>query len=378
MDIMISAGEASGDLIASHLVTQLKKLQPEIALFGMGGPKMREAGVAILQPAETIAVNGVVEMLRHYLILRRAMKRMQTLIVERKPALLILVDYPGFHLRLAEFAKKQGVKVLYYVSPKIWAWGGKRIYRIAKCVDAMAVVFPFEEALYKEIGVQVRYVGHPLIEFAKTTHSLQTLKQQQGIPLDALVIGLFPGSRRSEITQILPEMLRAASLLQQQYPQVHWLLPVASFLSQAWIQSTLASYPQLSIRCVEGSDYDAMASCDLAIAASGTVTLELALLTIPMVVVYRVHSITYHLLKRLLTIDTIALPNILAKRRIVVELVQRDFTAGRVASEVTDLIENSQKMMQQKQDLKQLQETLMTDHSPATNAAQFALEVLAS
>ena len=313
--IMIVAGEDSGDIHGASLVRAIHRLNPRTRFFGMGGHRMREAGVDMIVDASQTAVVGVTDVLVNLRVILRIMKRLRSAIGELKPDLLILIDYPGFNLRLAKSAKKMGTVILYYISPKVWAWGKRRIATIRRCIDKMAVIFPFEEPMYKNAGVDVSFVGHPLLDIIRTKYQHGEALQRLGLRKNMTTVALLPGSRRAEVNRLLPEMLKAAVLIKDERPETQFVLPLADSISPESIASMMDA-KQVTVHIVQNDTYDALAVSDIAIVASGTATLETALLDVPMVIVYRVSAITYYLAKLAVRIDHLGLINILAGRTV--------------------------------------------------------------
>jgi lipid-A-disaccharide synthase len=332
--IMIVAGEASGDLHGASLVKEANRLDPSLSFFGIGGPRMRDAGVETLVDASQMAVVGLVEVIAHFNVISRAYLTLKRIITSNPPDLLILIDYPDFNLRVARLAKRAGVRVLYYISPQVWAWRVGRVKKIGRVVDRMAVVFPFEVPFYEREGVPVTFVGHPLVDTVHPTMPRTEAQVLFGLDPAAKTVGLFPGSRTSEIARLLPVILESARLLKERFPDLQFILPLASSLTMADLAPIL-SRSRLDVKVVEGRGYDVMQVCDAIITVSGTVTLEIALIGVPMVIIYRVSPLTYEVGKRLIRVDHIGICNIVAGERVVPELVQHDAEPARIAAEIT-------------------------------------------
>jgi lipid-A-disaccharide synthase len=330
---MIVAGEASGDHHGAAVARALQQQLGQVDIFGIGGVRMREAGVRTLVDAAEMAVVGLVEVLAHFPTIYGAFAQMAGILKAQPPDLLILIDYPDFNLRLAKVAKRHGVKVLYYISPQIWAWRAGRVRTIGRRVDQMAVVFPFEVPFYERAGVPVAFVGHPLLESVVLTADRATLQREFALDPDRPVIGLFPGSRRSEVRGLFPTILETAKLLQERHPAVQFILPLASSLTLADIEPQLAA-AGLTVTVIEGRPHAVMQVCDAIVTVSGTVTLEIALVGTPMVIIYKVSPLTYQVGKRLIQVDHIGLCNIVAGERVVPELIQHDAEPGRIATEL--------------------------------------------
>jgi len=331
--VMIVAGEASGDLHGSNLVKEALRLDPTLSFFGIGGPHMREAGVETLVDSSEMAVVGIVEVLAHFGVIYRAYATLKRIITANPPDLLILIDYPDFNMLVAKVAKRAGVKVLYYISPQVWAWRTGRVKKIARLVDRMAVVFPFEVPFYEKAGVPVTFVGHPLADRVQPTMTRDKAFTSFGLDPSRRVVGLFPGSRRGEIARHLPLILESAKLLKDRYLGIQFILPLASSLTDADIAPQLAS-SGLEVVVVRDKVYDVMQVCDAIVTVSGTVTLEIALMGVPMVIIYTVSPLTYEVGKRLIRVEHIGICNIVAGKRVVPELIQHEVTADRLAQEI--------------------------------------------
>jgi len=334
---MIVAGEASGDLHGANLVREARKLDPAVSFFGIGGPRMREAGVETLVDSSQMAVVGLIEVIAHFDVISRAYLTLKKIISSDPPDLLILIDYPDFNLRIARLAKKAGVRVLYYISPQVWAWRVGRVKKIGRVIDRMAVVFPFEAPFYEREGVPVTFVGHPLVDAVRPTMSRADAQSLFGLVPASKTVGLFPGSRRSEVTRLLPVILESAKLLKEGFPDLQFILPLASSLTMGDIAPVLSS-SGLRVKVVEKLGYDVMQVCDAAITVSGTVTLETALMGVPMVIIYRVSPLTYEIGKRLIKVEHVGLCNIVAGERVVPELIQHDAEPERIAAEIAGML----------------------------------------
>jgi len=336
--VMILAGEASGDAHAAEFVEQLRLEQPDIELSGMGGQAMQKAGVDVFFDSSIIAVVGLVEVLHHWGDIKKAMEIVKRHLDETRPDLRVLVAYPEFNLKMARHARQLGIKVLFYISPQVWAWREGRVKTIRERVDMMAVVFPFEETFYQKHQVPVRYVGHPLNDEVRASAERDILLQEFGLKPANKTVGLFPGSRQSEIRRLLPIILESAAQLKQQHPELQFLLPIASTLSADDIKPYLDDYQALSITLVSDRSYDVMEACDAIITVSGTVTLEIALLGKPMVIINKLAWLSYHIIKRMFKLDYIGLCNIVANERLVPELIQRDAQAGKIVTEIEKML----------------------------------------
>lgn len=338
--IMIIAGEASGDLHGSSLVRESLSLDPSLQFFGIGGSLMRAEGVQTLVDAREMAVVGIVEVIAHFPTIFRAFRKMERILKQNPPDLLILIDYPDFNLRLAKVAKSAGVKVLYFISPQVWAWRVGRVKKIAKLVDHMAVVFPFEVSFYEKEGVPVSFVGHPLVDSVHPLVSLEETRGTFGIDPNSRIVGLFPGSRKQEIRKHLPILLESALLLKERFPDLQFILPLASSLERSDVAQYLDS-SAVAVTLIKGRGHDVIQACDAIISVSGTVTLEIALLGVPMVIIYRVSPLTYLLAKWLIRVDHVGLCNIVAEKRVVREMIQHQATPKSIAEEITRILSDS-------------------------------------
>lgn len=330
---MIVAGEASGDLHGSNLVRAALRLDPSLSFFGIGGERMRAAGVDTLVDSSEMAVIGLVEVLAHFDVIARAFLKLRKILTSDPPDLLILIDYPDFNLLLARVARKAGVKVLYYISPQVWAWRVGRVKKIARLVDRMAVVFPFEVPFYESAGVPVTFVGHPLADIVRPTMSRSDALDAFGLDPARRTVGLFPGSRRGEVARLFPVIMESAALLKARYPDLQFILPLAPSLTMADIGPRLAA-SGLAVKVVRDNIYDVMQVCDAIVTVSGTVTLEIALMGTPMVVIYKVSPLTYEVGRRLIKVDHIGICNIVGEERVVPELIQHEASAERIAAEI--------------------------------------------
>ena len=360
--IFIIAGEASGDEHAAKLIYDLKKeTNHELTFSGIGGQSMTDAGVKILYPLAQYGVTGFSEVLKQFKHIRSAYKLAKNHILENKIDLLILIDYPGFNLRFAKFAKTQGVKILYYISPQIWAWKAKRIHTIKKYVDVMAVILPFEKILYEKAGIPCYFVGNPLTETTKLHQTPDQLKVKHNLNQSKKIIGLLPGSRKNEIKTLLPIMLDAANKLETKKPQsLQFVLPVASSLKEAMFQPYLSFYPELDLKLIStnNSGIEIICCSESIMTASGTASLQAALLHKPMVIVYKTTPLTFLVATQVIRCAYIGLINLLAHRMIVPELIQRDLTSHHLAEELYRFISDKQYNHKIEQRLKKISKML--------------------
>jgi len=354
---MILAGEASGDAHAAEFVEEIKQLRPDIRLTGMGTTLMKKAGVDIFFDSASIAVVGIIEVLRHWGEIKKAMNLVKTALEETKPDLLILVDYPEFNLKMARHAKTLGIKVLFYISPQIWAWRPKRIHKIGRSIDHMAVLFKFEQAYYEKANIPVSFVGHPLVDKVKGNIEPKQARDNLGLDQSDITIGLFPGSRKSEIHQLLPLMLETAQLMQQRNPALKFILPVASTLDYDAIYQQ-CEQSAVEVQLTRDDIYDLIPCCNAIVSCSGTVTLEIALLNTPMCLVYKISWLSYQIMSRLILIPHIGLANIVANKLIVKELLQDDATPQTITTELFRLLEDESYRSQVVSDLSKVRENL--------------------
>jgi lipid-A-disaccharide synthase len=342
---MMLAGEASGDAHAAEVVERLRALHPSIRVSGMGSERMKAAGVELFFDAASIAVVGIVEVLRHWGEIKQAMAMVRTRLEQDRPDLLVLVDYPEFNLKMARHAKALGIPVLFYISPQVWAWRPKRIRKIGESIDHMAVLFRFEEDFYRRAGIPVSFVGHPLVDKVKPSTDAASERARLGIPDGARVVGLFPGSRRSEIARLLPLLLDTAEWLRQRHDDLHFLLPVAETLDHAAIEAECARR-KLPLTLTRDRLYDVIPACDAIASCSGTVTLEIALLETPLCIVYRMSWLSWQIMSRLVTIEHIGLANIVGAGGAVRELLQNDATPQAIGGEIEALLDDGQHRQQ--------------------------------
>ncbi|MBD3610358.1 MAG: lipid-A-disaccharide synthase [Gammaproteobacteria bacterium] len=371
---MVVAGEASGDLHAANFVKAAKHIQPDLYFYGIAGPKMREQGVEAIHDASELAVMGFVEPLLQYRRLMRVLNHMKQVVCEDKPDLLVLTDYPGFNLRLAEAAKACGVKVLFYISPQVWAWRQGRVKKIGERIDKMAVIFPFEAAFYEKFNVPVRYVGHPLVDEVKPSISREAAFNKFGLDPTRPVIGLFPGSRRAEIKRLMPLMLESAERILDSHPDAQFILPIASGIRREMIQPCLDK-SAIKVTLVDGQSYDVAQTCNAIVTASGTATLEIAMLGIPMVITYRVAWLTYAIIRRMLKIPHVGLANIVAGEEVARELIQEAATADNISNEINRLLSDDNYVADIKDKLSGIKDK-MGESGGSENLAKLALEML--
>jgi lipid-A-disaccharide synthase len=344
-EVMIIAGEASGDLHGARLVRSMCAIEPSLQFSGVGGPELQKAGVDLLFDAARISVVGLFEVLTHLRDILAARRAIIQRLAASRPSLLILIDFPDFNLSLAKHAQKLGIPVFYYISPQVWAWRSGRVKTIGRLVKKIGVILPFEEDFYRDRGVEAHYVGHPLLDSVTVNKDRQQFCAEQGIDPNKKLVGIVPGSRVKEVERLLPVFLDAAKQFTAHLPgSPTFLIPLAPTLSESEIrQSGLIPFENdLDIRIIKDQRYDLMAACDLVIAASGTVTLELLLLNTPMVVAYKLSPLSYFFGRFIVKGDYFSLVNLIGNRPIVPELLQDDANPARISAEMERLLFDEQ------------------------------------
>lgn len=372
MKIMFSAGEASGDTHGASVAKALLEKYPEAQLFGMGGDLMKQAGVNIIYDIQQLGFIGIVEILKHLPTFFKLRSFLKEAMLREKPDVLVCIDYPGFNMKLAKVAKKLHIPVVYYIAPTIWAWNKGRGKDIAKTVAKVASIFPFEAEAYREFGVDVEFVGNPLVDIVHPTMPVEAALAHFGADTTSRNILLMPGSRKQEVEGLLPTMLAAAERLYENHKDLKFFLPRAHTIPREDIDKILQGY-SVPVTVTEGYNYDLMQICTACIAASGTATLETALMNVPTVLIYKVASLTYVIGKLLVNIDHIGLPNIMAKRRIIPELLQGEVTPENVERELANILDHEAVYTQMKADLAQVKVEL-----GAPGAVQRVADVIAS
>ena len=335
--IFMVAGEVSGDLHGSHLMEAIRRLDPEVQFVGVGGEAMERRGMRLLCHSHSLSVVGITEVLLKLRFILKVLRELKASLDRERPDLIILIDFPDFNLRLAKAGHQRGIPVLYYISPQVWAWRPGRVKQIARWVKKMVVFFPFEVPIYNAAGVDVEWVGHPLLDIVKPSLSREEAFKRFALDPERPTIGLLPGSRTQEVERLLPALLSAARILQREIPSLQFIIPLASGIRKEtlspWIQS--ASLP---VKLVEGCTYDVMSLSELLIMASGTATLEGAILERPMVIIYRVSFLSYWIGRALVHVNHIGLVNLVAGKGIVPELLQDDVNPERIASEALRIL----------------------------------------
>ncbi len=371
---MIVAGEASGDLHGGNLVRAMREIDPAISFYGVGGARMRMAGVELVADVADMAVVGLTEVVFKLGKILRVRRRLKTLMKEAPPDLVILIDYPDFNLPLARAARKQGIRVLYYISPQVWAWRKGRIETIRKTVDRMVVILPFEEKFYRDAGMEVAFVGHPLLDEISTKYARPEALNRFGLREESITVAILPGSRQNEVASLLPEMLRACCILTEKVSPLQFVLPIAGTLYPNFVREILRRFP-VRVNVIRDDIYDVIAVSDAAIVASGTATLETALLETPMVVVYKVSGVSYAIGRRCIRVKYISLVNLIAGRAVVPELIQSEANPERIAAEVREIVTRPEKAREMKNALAGIREKLGTPGA-SRRTARIACDML--
>lgn len=355
--IILVAGEASGDMHAAHLVDAIKKLSPGTKFSGLGGTRMQEAGVELYEDLTQYAVVGFAEVLKQYKNFKNAFNLILDKIEIVKPDCVILVDYPGFNLRLAPKIKKLGIKVIYYISPQIWAWKKNRVFHIKKNVDRMLVLFDFEKTLYDKYEVPCDFVGHPLIDATHIHKSKEECLRNIGLEDYKLTVGLLPGSRLKEIERHLPVMLDTAALLKTRFPMVQFVVVKAPTIARAFLDQYIKE-SVVTVKVAEQNNYEAINACDICMVASGTATLETGILGKPMVVIYKTSLVTWLLAKLFVKIPYIGLINVIANEKIVPECIQHQARPELIAARLETIFTNEILIQEIKDKLRKAKESL--------------------
>ncbi|MBN1475010.1 MAG: lipid-A-disaccharide synthase [Syntrophaceae bacterium] len=339
-NILIVAGEASGDMYGADLVKEMLKIYPDLRFYGIGGTKLKEAGVELIADAAQISVVGLTEVFSKLSNFFKVIKKLKNRLDALKPALVILIDFPDFNLNIvARQAKKRNIKIFYYISPQVWAWRKGRIKQIKKLVDKMAVILPFEVDLYAKNNFPVNYVGHPLVDIVKINVSKEKARIKLGLSEDKTTIGLLPGSRTAEIKSLLPEMMQAAQILKKNIKNAQFILPQADTLDEAIIEGIISKY-DIEVKVIAGRTYEAISCCDLAVVTSGTATLETGLLGVPMIIVYKVSLLSYLIGRLVINVKNIGLVNIIAGKTVVPEFIQKEANGRKIAAEALAILES--------------------------------------
>lgn len=370
--ILISAGEASGDEYAARLAVRLRERWPDADLFGCTGPKMRDAGVRTIVDAAKLAVVGLVEVVAHIPRIYGEFRRLVAEAERERPDLAILTDSPDFHLRLAKRLKKQRIPIVYLVAPQVWAWRQGRVRIMRRVLDKVLCIFPFEEDFFRRRGVNSIYIGHPLTAYLRTSNTREEFFRKHRLPLDRPLISVLPGSRRGEAARHMPALLETVDRLYRE-KAASFLLPASATTGAAFFRERLGNAPVLVI---EGETTDAIAHSDLALAASGTVTVQAALLGTPMVTFYRVTGVSWVLGKLLVNVPFYCMVNLVAGRKVVPELMQDEMTGERLAAEASRLLNDEAALRRMRQDLREVANRLTTVGDPMDRAADAVAQLI--
>ncbi len=376
--IFIVAGEASGDLHASKLIQEMKKQTPNIEIVGIGGDKMIEAGARILIHQSKIAVMGVVEIAACIKHIRYALKVSKDYLSNNKPDLLILIDYPGFNLILAKYAHKLGIPVFYYICPQIWAWRKGRVKKLKRYVTKAAVILPFEEKFLKTHGIDATFVGHPLLDVVTMEDNAIKKLTQANIDIKKRIITLLPGSRYGEVKRIFPNLVKSIDIIRQELSDTEAVVGLAPSIDKNFLIDIIKKVDIKLLQYIKfynGNIYNLIGCSELVLAASGTVTLEAAILEAPLIVVYILNSVSYILARLLVDVPYVSLVNLVANKKIVPELLQKEANSLNIAKYAIDLLKNKNKISTMRQELKQVKE-LLGSKGAAKRAAQIALSMI--
>ena len=373
--VVVVVGEESGDIHAASFIESLKKQYSNLDISGIGGPHMEKAGATLVGSRTYFGVTGLTEVLSHFREIKRAFKAIKTHLSKQKPDLLVLVDCPGFNLRLAKFAKQVlGIRVLYYISPQIWAWKANRIHMIRKNIDRMAVIFPFEKALYEKVGVPVSFVGHPLAANIKDHYDADSLREELGIPRDKPVFAMLPGSRRHEIERHMPVLVESAKNASKNNNRLHFVIPLASSISPELVESYLKN-SKLSYTLLQGRSVEAAACSDYIVVASGTASLECALLAKPMCIIYKTSFLAYLIAAKVMRVKYLGLCNLLQNKMLVPELLQYDCNSEELTKVMLDLMSHSNEAEKMTSRLLSLKYALSSQQADCSMSELIALEL---
>ncbi len=372
--ILITAGEASGDLHGSSLVRELKRINPRLEIFGLGGDKMKKEGVELIFHVDRLAIMGFFEVLKNLNFVRGAMKTMMSVAEKRNPDLAILIDYPGFNLRFAKKLKKSGIPVVYYISPQVWAWGGNRVRKMKGWIDKMVVILPFEKDIYQRFNIDCQFVGHPLLEVTKPILSHEDFQRKFDIRKNDTVVGLLPGSRWQEVERILPIMVQSCTLLTNRIKNLKVLSGLAPTIKRQDLENLLAQ-TEFKTKIVENLTYDLMKHSHLLLIASGSATLECAILGTPFLVLYKTSLWNYLIARSLVSIPNIALANVVAGKRVVPEFVQRQAIPSRIAEEMYEILTEKERYRNIQNELKKVKEKL-GEEGASKKAAEIVAQML--
>lgn len=372
--VFISAGEVSGDLHSARLVHEMKKLDPNLRFAGIGGDRMKAAGVELIYHIDQMGIVGITEVFRHLGFVRKVLEKLRSLLRERQPDLVILVDYPGFNLRLARIASEASVPVLYYIAPQVWAWGARRIRTLARYVDKVAVILPFEAELYRQAQVDVAFVGHPLLERLAWTPDDDAFFSQHHVDRSIPLLGLLPGSRESEIKRLLPVMLKSTERMTKASGDLQRIVAAASPSVVSQIRTILQQH-RLNLPVLQGETHNIMRYSHVLLIASGTATLEAACYGTPSLILYKVSFLSWLIAKKLVQVPHIGLVNIVAGKEIVPELIQFNATPKKVSIQALNLLQNDERRRAMQTEMKRVREQL-GEPGASAKTARIALDLI--
>lgn len=355
---MVVAGEASGDMHAARVIEELKKLNPELEFIGMGGQRMAEAGVELVYDPTKLSTIGFVEAVKHLRLMYRILDKLEQVMKEEEPAVILLVDYSGFNMKVAKVAQRCGIPAVNYFAPSAWVWGQWRAKKMAKRDVTIASVFPMEEEVYRQAGAEVEFVGHPILDIVNPDLDTTEFRRKYNLSSEQTIVGLLPGSRQQEIEQLLEPMLEAAYQLEEDYQgELKFLLPVADTITNSDLEAEIKRH-DLDVELITGQSYQVMKVAALVLTASGTATLEAACFKTPLVIIYKTSLITYLLGKLLVKIPYVGLPNVIAEEEIVPELLQGAVTGEKIADQALKILNSNSKQEEIKEQLDEVVERL--------------------
>jgi len=371
--ILIIAGEVSGDIHGANLIREMKNSVPNLHFFGIGGDRMKEEGAELFYHINQMSLIGLTEIIKHLPFVFNVINRIVLIAKERNPDLIILIDYPGLNIRIGKRLKKLKKRIFYYISPQVWAWGKNRIKKIAEFTDKMVVILPFEEEIYQNAGIDVEFVGNPLLDIVKTDLTKEEFFTKNQLSRNKITIGLLPGSRIQEIRNLLPEMLKAMKIITEKMKNVQGIISVSPSIEKSVYDEIIErNFP---VKSVEKFNYPIMKYSDLLIVASGTATLEATIFETPMIIVYKVSPITFLFAKLFVKIPYIGLANILAKEKIVPEIIQKKLLGEEIAKEIEKVIKNTEIMEKMRENLGRIK-TMLGSSGASKRAAELALKLI--
>jgi lipid-A-disaccharide synthase len=373
---LVSAGEASSDMYAAGVVNHLSRLLPDLEFYGCAGPKLQAAGVAPVIDASKLAVVGLAEVVSHLPKIYAEYRKLVRFANRNRPVAALLTDSPDFHLRLAEHLKRLEIPVFYLVAPQVWAWRQNRVKTIRRLVDKLFCLFPFEEAWFRERGVNAIYIGHPLATQVRRQFSREEFFERHDLPSNERLIVLLPGSRAGEACRHMPDLLSALALLRQQFKFSAILVTPKGFETRAALQRFREPMSALAIKVIENETWDAIGHADLALAASGTVTIEAAVLGTPMVTFYKVNPLSWYAGRRLVKVPFLSMVNLVAERRIVPELIQDEMTGASIAASAAELLTQSERAERMRADLAEVKSALASQGDPLERAADVIAQAI--